>query len=366
MALKKEKPETHDLEKVDAIVEKMKKKYAAEGVEVIPGQQSELASLITEGKVGVIEVQRAEDLKEHESKFLSFVGKTYVSPLRGLVDFVAKLLTLAPYAKALDADLYSANMKLSAKQWIVISSVVALLAFLLSFGLMMLFYIFLRLDILVVILLSLVFSILVGIVVLLVPRFKANSRGRAISMELPFALRHIATQLSAGIGLYRTLQAVAKADYGVLSEEFARTITEIEEGMDTQEALHRLAMRCRSPALKNAMMHTIRAMKTGGNLSNVMNEIAEDVAFQLRTNMQEFGQKMNFIGVVFIFFAIVFPVVVAILGAIRNSPISTTSGMFTLQMLPLDLNTLAIFYLLLMPFLLIIVFTMIRMMQPHA
>ncbi|MEM4598817.1 MAG: type II secretion system F family protein [Candidatus Diapherotrites archaeon] len=370
MVAKKDKPEVHDMEKVDAIVEKMKKKYASEGIEVAPGQKTELASLITEGKVSTLEVQRPEDLKEHESKFLSFIGKAYVGPLHGLFDLIAKIFSVAPFAQALDAELYSANMKLSARQWVVISSAVAFFSFLLScgFGIFVVSYLKINLtnSVPIIMILSMVFSFATGLIVLMVPSFRAKSRGKAISMELPFALRHIATQLSAGIGLYRTLQAVAKADYGPLSEEFARTITEIEEGMDTQEALRRLALRTKSVALKNAMMHTIRAIKTGGNLSNVMNEIADDVAFQLRSNMQEFGQKMNFVGVLFIFFAIVFPVVIAILGAIRNSPISATSGMFTLAMLPLDLNTLAVFYLMLMPLLLIMVFTLIRSMQPHA
>ncbi|MCX8189621.1 MAG: type II secretion system F family protein [Candidatus Diapherotrites archaeon] len=369
MPIKKDKPELHDMEKVDAIVEKMKKKYASEGIEVTPGQKTELTSLITEGKVSTIEVQRPEDLKEHESKFLSFVGKTYTGPLRGFLDLAAKIFSISPFAQALDAELYSANMKLSARQWLIISSAVSFFMFFAVFfaglGFLSLFKITTSMIPLVLVL-SFVFSFFTGVITLMIPKFRAKSRGKAISMELPFALRHIATQLSAGIGLYRTLQAVAKADYGPLSEEFARTITEIEEGMDTQEALRRLALRTKSVALKNAMMHTIRAIKTGGNLSNVMNEIAEDVAFQLRSNMQEFGQKMNFIGVLFIFFAIVFPVVIAILGAIRNSPISAVSGKFTLSMLPLGIDMLAIFYLMLMPLLLIMVFTLIRSMQPHA
>lgn len=365
MPIKKHKPDEIDIEKVDAIVEKMRKKYAAEGVEVAPGQQAELATLITEGKIGKLEVQRIEDLKESESKLVSFFGKTYLK-LRGILNIVYKMVSAFPFAQTLEMDLYSANMKFSAKQWIALASVAAFFIGIITFATLMLFSVFFGTNPVLAILISIAVFLFSAIAMLFVPGQRAKSRGKAIGVELPFALRHIATQLSAGIGLYRTLQAVAKADYGPLSEEFARTITEIEEGMDTQDALHRLALRTKSPALKNAMMHTIRAIKTGGNLSSVMNDIADDVAFQLRSNMQEFSQKMNFVGVFFIFFAIVFPVFVAILGSIRNAPISHGQMAISFSMIPLDLNTMAIIYLLAMPAVLIWLFFMIRIMQPHA
>ncbi|MCD6478631.1 MAG: type II secretion system F family protein [Candidatus Diapherotrites archaeon] len=354
-----------DMEKVERIVEKMRKKYAAEGIEIAPGEYAELTSLIAEGKVGRLEVQKVEDLKESESKVVSFLGKTYLS-LRAIMGPIHRMFANFPLARKLELELYSANMKFSARQWLALASVVALLCSIICFALLTILAVFAGLHPAFVLTISIGMFFFSALAMLLVPSQRAKSRGKAISAELPFALRHIATQLSAGIGLYRTLQAVAKADYGPLSEEFARTITEIEEGMDTQDALRRLALRTKSVALRNAMMHTIRAIKTGGNLSDVMNDIAEDVAFQLRTHMQEFGQKMNFIGVFFIFFAIVFPVFVAILGSIRNAPLSHGKMSFSFSMIPLDVNTMALIYLLVMPALLIWLFFFIRIMQPHA
>ena len=364
---KRKRPEAVDMEKVEKIVEKMRKKYAAEGVEITPGEYAELATLISQGKVGRLEVQKVEDLKESDSAIISFFGKTYMS-LRGVLEPLHKMFAGFPFANKLELDLYSANMNFSARQWLAITSIIALLFSIFTFVLLTLLAVFTGLAPILVLVFSLAMFFFSAAVMIMIPSQRANARGKAISAELPFALRHIATQLSAGIGLYRTLQAVAKADYGPLSQEFARTITEIEEGMDTKDALHRLALRTKSVALRNAMMHTIRAIKTGGNLSNVMNEIAEDVAFQLRTNMQEFGQKMNFIGVFFIFFAIVFPVFVAILGSIRNAPLGHGySGMsFSFSMIPLDVNAMALIYLLAMPAVLILLFFFIRIMQPHA
>lgn len=60
------------------------------------------------------------------------------------------------------------------------------------------------------------------------PRSLVKSRSDAFSRELPFALRHMATQLSSGSGLLETMRSVSLSDYGVLSEEFRRAIMEIE------------------------------------------------------------------------------------------------------------------------------------------
>ena len=174
----------------------------------------------------------------------------------------------------------------------------------------------------------------------------------------------MATELKAGIGLYRTIQAIAVSDYGVLSEEFARTINEIEEGTDTKDALRHLALRTQSKALRSILMHIIRALKTGGNLSNIMNDIAEDVAFDLRMNTRDFVAKMNFFGVIFIFSAIVMPVVVAVLGGIRNSPIGEAGGVSFKAFLPLTPEVIGGIYLIVLPLMLGMFIFYIKSAQP--
>ena len=173
----------------------------------------------------------------------------------------------------------------------------------------------------------------------------------------------MATELRAGIGLYRTLQTIAAADYGDLSEEFARTITEIEEGTDTQVALKHFALRTQSRALRNALIHVIRALKSGGNLSDVMNAIAEDVAFELRVKIQEFAEKMHFFGVIYIYMAIVVPVFVGILGLIKAANIGAQAGF---DRIPLTPEVLAIFYVLFMPMILIYLMFFISLTQPKV
>ena len=343
--------ETVDMEQVEKIVTRMKQKYSDSGLDLekVEGGLGELRGIIAEGKQKELEVQTVEDLRDIKQPIIQKIGRFYLAlknPLKPLV----KMLSRLPPVKRLGFWLYSANMHYSPQQYLAITTSISVISFfaamVLGWIVMLIMQFNLALLFVVSILLGLLAFIVALLVCLLYPRSQAVARGNAISNELPFALRHMATELKAGIGLYRTIQAVAIADYGVLSEEFARTINEIEEGTEAKEALAHLAARTQSKALKNAILHIIRAMKTGGNLSEIMNTIAREVSFEMREKIRDFSERMNFFGVIFIYVAIVVPVMISVLGSIKNSPLPVAIN------IPLDMPVLTVIYLAIMPLML--------------
>ncbi|MEK6972826.1 MAG: type II secretion system F family protein [archaeon] len=363
MAIKiKDENDTFDMKKVTSIVDRIKKKYKAEGTLVEePTEYGELKGIIT-GTKSSIKVQTAEELKNFKSPIINKLGSLYLS-LSALTKPLGKLIEKLKFSNSVGFYLYSANMPYSAQQWIALTAIVSLI----STGIMGLLSLVLiasmktpNFMLLPLVLLgSLAISM---IVMLIIPKQAAQTRSQKISAELPFALRHMSTELRAGISFYRTIETIATADYGILSEEFARARTEIEEGTDTKEALRHLALRTQSKALRNAIMHMIRALKTGGNLSNIMEEIANDVSFEIQMKIRDFSQKMNFFGVIFIFLAIILPVFIGILGGIRNTPLPSAS----LSSIPLTTEMIAFTYLVLMPLILIMLFIYVRAMQPKV
>ena len=345
-----------DPQEVEKIVETMKKKYREEGMqfEEVSGSLKELRSIISEDTYSKADIENKEDLEEFDSNLAQQVGNIYLkmkSTLKPLQEALKKI----PFSDEVGYYLYSANMPYSANQYLALTSAggatMALFGFIAGLFLGALFAATTG-NILFATLLPLVLGALFGIVTLAIamdlPRQKAVARGNACSVELPFALRHMATELKAGIGLYKTIQAITAANYGVLSEEFARTISEIEEGTDTSVALKHMALRTQSRPLKTTLNHIIRAMRVGGNLSSIMSDIAEEVSGDMKNRITIFSQKMNFFAVIFIFAGIVLPVAVMILGAIRNSPMGT-SGQSLFKSVPLTPPILIIFFLIVMP-----------------
>jgi flagellar protein FlaJ len=194
------------------------------------------------------------------------------------------------------------------------------------------------------------------------PNQKAKKRGVYIDIELPFALRHLSTELQAGMGLYKTLKSIAKNDYGVLSDELSRTILEIENGTDTKTALRHTALRSKSKNFNIALFHVIRTLNTGGNLSESINAVADTVSFDLMESAKAYGEKMNFFGVIFIFVAIVLPVFISVLAAIANAPISQDGTAFLAGVMPPSLLT--IIYLVIMPIIFIFIIYYIKIIEP--
>ncbi len=358
-----------DQDEVNKIVNSMKKKYREEGMQFdeVSSTLKELREIIAEDSYSKVELNTEEDLATFNSGLMRTFGKLYLQ-FKNFFEPIQKKLKSSPITRELSFYLYSSNMRYSTNQYLAISSAVGVLGTIIGFILAIIIStIILKGNIVLALPIAVVCGFLIGLITLLlvlrIPQIRARSIGNNCSVELPFALRHMSTELKAGMSLYKTMQAIASSDYGDLSEEMARTVNEIEQGTATQVALKHLALRTQSKPLRTTTMHIIRAMKIGGNLSNIMADIAEDVSEDLKLRINAFAQSMNLVAVVFIFMGIVLPVGITILGAIRNSPISS-SGQDLFKSIPLSPVVLMFFYVIVMPALFGILTLLVYFTQP--
>lgn len=145
------------------------------------------------------------------------------------------------------------------------------------------------------------------------PRSKVKGRSEAFGRELPFALRHMATQLSSGSGLLETMRSISQSEYGVLSEEFKRATREIDRGATIEESYERMNLRIESPGLKKASRQIISTLRTGGNLANTLKIIAEEVSLEMRMKLKDFIQTLNAFSLIYMFVVVVAPVLITTL-----------------------------------------------------
>lgn len=354
-----------DLDAVQNIVKKMKQKdknITADSLN--EGHLKELREVISQGKLSKLDIDAESKLSANAEGTLDKSAAKYYKPFKGFIDKVVLYILKNPIGKKISFYLTSANYKRTLIQHLVISTIFAL--FLSAFFSILLLFVFIIAKpiwvISLLIIAPVLFILAVFIFTYLIPRQKAKSRGVYIDVELPFALRHIATELQAGIGLYKVLQSVAANDYGVLSEEMNRTILEIENGTDTKTALRHAALRSQSKNYNIALFHIVRTLNTGGNLANTITSVADTVSFDLLESAKTFGEKMNFFGIIFIFIAIVMPVFAAILGAIANAPLGQEGALF----LPgvMTPTTLTLIYCVALPVIFIFLIYYIKMIEP--
>ncbi|MEM4188856.1 MAG: type II secretion system F family protein, partial [Candidatus Hadarchaeum sp.] len=187
------------------------------------------------------------------------------------------------------------------------------------------------------------------------PKRKLNSRVAEVNRVLPYALRHMSTQLSSGIGLPETITSVSRADYGALSEEFGRVISDMNKGISFEEALARLDDRVPSEPLRKTTRQIRRALRTGGDLAKVLNVLADEAAFEMRMKLRDYTQSLNMITMIYMFVSAVIPAMLMITmnisSGIGRAGISTQAA--------------GVIYLILLPFLLFYFVIMIKKLEPR-
>ena len=198
--------------------------------------------------------------------------------------------------------------------------------------------------------------LMMSVVIIFLPNLQRGSRSNEASRELPFALRQMATELRAGIGMHDSMRSVALSGYGPLSEEFGRALEEIKYGETTEKALTDMSDRINSEGLKRAVYQITRTLSSGGDLAKTLNVIAEDTAYELRMKLKDYAQKLNSFTMIYMFVAILGPVITMIMLIAA----STVMG----AILPPVL--LMIMYLFLFPLIVVFMAFMIKRLEPQV
>lgn len=187
------------------------------------------------------------------------------------------------------------------------------------------------------------------------PKRKLNSRVAEVNRVLPYALRHMSTQLSSGIGLPETITSVSRSDYGVLSEEFARVVLDMNKGVSFEDALARMDDRVPSEPLRKTTRHIRRALRTGGDLAKVLNVLADEAAFEMRMKLRDYTQSLNMITMIYMFVSAVIPAMLMI-------TMNVSSGVGRAG---ISVEVAGVIYLILLPFLLVYFVIMIKKLEPR-
>ncbi len=310
----------------------------------------------------VAEVQKEPfELEEHEKvveKILEWRREDIRKPLSKRLEdallkyFKGPLTSLAKSFKGLDQDLFRAGIYVPKERYVVRMVIVGFLSGFTAF--------------VVAYIMSMPFttSFLIGLLGFIggfwymryYPKAVWKRRVSEVERALPYALRHMAALLSAGIGIEETIVSIARSDYGVLSEEFGIMVREMRTGTSFEDALQRFEERMRSDKVSKVVKQILRVLKFGGNLSEILYKMAEDFSFEYRMKLVEYVQKVNGISFIYLFITIIMPTmfVVAILA-----------GSLMSKRLILDVRMIAIMLLLAFPSISLIIINMIKKAEPR-
>jgi tight adherence protein B len=167
----------------------------------------------------------------------------------------------------------------------------------------------------------------------MVPALYVNMRKRkrlhALEAQLGEALTYIANAMRAGFALLQAVDSAARRLQPPLAEEFARLVADVNLGRTLEDALQDLNQRAGSRDLDMVVTAILIQRRTGGNLSEILDNVAETMRERdrVRGQIRVLTAQQRFSALVLS----VWPVVVAAVFILVNPDMmsnlwSTTAG----------------------------------------
>ena len=138
-------------------------------------------------------------------------------------------------------------------------------------------------------------------------RSRISARQLEIRRTLPDMLDMLTISVEAGMGFDAAVAKITAGRAGALSEEFARTLQEIQAGISRRDAMRHLGERTDVPELRTFIMAIIQADVFGVSVANVLRSQSREMRVKRRQFAEEMAQKAPV--------KIVFPLVICILPA---------------------------------------------------
>ena len=245
----------------------------------------------------------------------------------------------------LDKKLASTNIAFTAEEYVSVSLLVGIVLGI-AVGIVGMI---LNLPLPPILLIPLVFIVAFFALVLFVPRLLAQRRAERLEKVLPDALRQMASTLRAGVSIDAALEDISKSNYGDLSVEFERVVSEVAKGRTLESALLALARRSNAPLYDRAFHLIVEGIERGAALASVLDAVASDakeIGVIKRERITTTMQPIMFLFAVALFAA---PFIIGITVGVGSIQVGT-GGAGGSSGLPPEIKTIGMLYVMIQGF----------------
>jgi len=218
-----------------------------------------------------------------------------------------KLKKITPFLKV---QLRYAQIDLEAREYLAMCLMATSFFFIFATFLIAINILFLA-DNKILVLAAPVIGLIIGIAVFLeqinYPKLLANKRIRGLERNLLPALQNVLIQINAGVPLFNVLVSISKSDYGELSNEFAKTVREINAGEPEVDALERMVTKNPSLFFRRAIWQLVNGMKEGSDINVVLSEIISSLTAEQTIQIQNYGSRLNPLAMFYMLLVVVIP-----------------------------------------------------------
>ncbi len=150
--------------------------------------------------------------------------------------------------------------------------------------------------------------VVIGIFLMLAPAgiqdHMTRSKVNAIESRLPDFLRDVAEASKFGSNLADSIVVASEGEYGVLTEDIKQIAAQIEWGVSVDETLEQFEKKYRSDFILKLISTLIECNRSGGNVSEVLNLVAENSKETQLLTKEKYSQLSSYMIVILIAYAV--------------------------------------------------------------
>jgi pilus assembly protein TadC len=212
------------------------------------------------------------------------------------------------YFPFLKVNLKQAEMRLSPKEYISMC-IVSTIFFFLIFGFLFMFLMgaFGVQKAYMGFVISFIFAGFTFLQQMMYPKMLVRKRIKGIERNLLASLQNMLIQLNSGVPLFNILVSISKGDYKEVSEEIGKAVREINAGKPQVDALEEIATTNPSLLFRRALWQIVNGMKSGSDMSGVINESIVAIAEEQVLQIQRYGGQLNPLAMFYMLVAVIVP-----------------------------------------------------------
>jgi len=173
------------------------------------------------------------------------------------------------------------------------------------------------------------------------PGIMAKNYASGIDQSLLFALKSMLIQVTSGVSMFNAMVNISKANYGVVSKEFAELTKEVSAGESEAKALEKMAMRTKSDYLRKTTWQLLTSLRSGSSLKGALGSIVQTLSNRQARAIKDYAAELNLWILLYLLLAaavptlgITFLVILSALGGASIGPeyvIFAVFGAFLMQ-----------------------------------
>jgi archaeal flagellar protein FlaJ len=171
------------------------------------------------------------------------------------------------------------------------------------------------------------------------PKLVASRRMRILETDLLNSLQHMLIEIKSGVPLFNAMISISTG-YGEISEEFKKTVKDINAGKSEIKALEEASRRNPSLYFRRTLWQLTNSIKAGSDIGDALEAIVHGLTQEQIIAIRKYGQELSPYTLIYMLFAIIMPT----LGITFLIILSSFAGIAIPKVIfPLILIVLAVF-----------------------